>query len=75
MNYPRLWHKLRAKLFGYFWLPCPICGEMFGGHESHGSLYLARGRGKATCWGCRAEAERLTQENVAAEWREGRLNE
>ena len=18
---------------GYFWLPCPICGEYFGGHE------------------------------------------
>lgn len=26
-------NKLYAKLFGYFWLPCPICGEMFGGHE------------------------------------------
>lgn len=20
--------------FGYFWLPCPSCGEMFGGMES-----------------------------------------
>ena len=18
---------------GYFWLPCPVCGEEFGGHE------------------------------------------
>jgi len=29
----RLFNKLYAKLFGYFWLPCPICGRMFGGHE------------------------------------------
>jgi hypothetical protein len=20
----------------YFWLPCPRCGEFFGGHEPHG---------------------------------------
>lgn len=29
----RLAHKLYANLFGYFWLPCPVCGEHFGGHE------------------------------------------
>lgn len=22
-----------ANKHGYFWLPCPICGEYFGGHE------------------------------------------
>lgn len=22
-----------ALLFGYFWTTCPICGQMFGGHE------------------------------------------
>lgn len=26
-------HWLWAKAFGYFWLPCPACGKMFGGHE------------------------------------------
>lgn len=26
-------HRLYAYLFGYFWLPCPKCGQMFGGHE------------------------------------------
>lgn len=26
-------HMLYAKMFGYFWLPCPKCGEMFGGHQ------------------------------------------
>jgi len=26
-------HKTYAALLGYFWLPCPICGQHFGGHE------------------------------------------
>lgn len=30
---PRWLHKLYAKMFGYFWLPCPVCGKPFGGHE------------------------------------------
>lgn len=29
----RLFHRLYAGFFGYFWLPCPKCGEMFGGHQ------------------------------------------
>jgi hypothetical protein len=30
---PRFLHKLYAHAVGYFWLPCPICGRMYGGHE------------------------------------------
>lgn len=30
----RFLHKLFANAFGYFWLPCPDCGEVFGGHET-----------------------------------------
>jgi hypothetical protein len=26
-------HELFAKAMGYFWLPCPLCGEESGGHE------------------------------------------
>jgi hypothetical protein len=26
-------HHLWATVWGYFWLPCPNCGRMFGGHE------------------------------------------
>ncbi len=26
-------HKFYAWVFGYFWLPCPQCGCMFGGHQ------------------------------------------
>ncbi len=30
----RLLNRIYALVFGYFWKPCPICGKMFGGHES-----------------------------------------
>jgi hypothetical protein len=26
-------HRLYAFLLGYFWVPCPLCGRYFGGHE------------------------------------------
>jgi hypothetical protein len=29
----RLTNKLYANKFGYFWEPCPVCKEYFGGHE------------------------------------------
>lgn len=29
----RTFNRLRAKLNNYFWLPCPLCGRYFGGHE------------------------------------------
>lgn len=29
----RIAHKIYARMFGYFWLPCPVCGKHFGGHE------------------------------------------
>jgi hypothetical protein len=29
----RILNKLYANIFGYFWTRCPICGQMFGGHE------------------------------------------
>lgn len=28
-----LMEKAKAAVGGYFWLPCPCCGEEFGGHE------------------------------------------
>ena len=33
MRSPKFLRRLRARLGGYFWLPCPLCGEMFGGFE------------------------------------------
>lgn len=29
----RLWNHFRASWGGYFWMPCPLCGQMMGGHE------------------------------------------
>lgn len=26
-------HHWYARTRGYFWLPCPLCGREFGGHE------------------------------------------
>lgn len=34
MRWPRLAHKFYAWLNGYYWLPCPICQRMTGGHEA-----------------------------------------
>ena len=30
---PRRVHRAYSALLGYFWLPCPNCGQNFGGHE------------------------------------------
>lgn len=30
---PRWMHRVWARLTGYFWSPCPLCRQMFGGHE------------------------------------------
>jgi hypothetical protein len=30
---PRWMHHAYAKLAGYFWLRCPLCGQFCGGHE------------------------------------------
>lgn len=37
----RLINHLIATLGGYFWLPCPTCGQMMGGHEWHKSGYAS----------------------------------
>lgn len=50
---PRWQHHLWARLNGYFWLPCPVCGEMFGGHEvldrQTGALIREDGQAFAVC--------------------------
>lgn len=56
MNFMRKFrwlNRVYARMFGLFWLPCPICGRMFGGHECGGTLwgefYVT---GSASCWRC-----------------------
>ena len=29
----RIFHRIYAWMFGYFWLECPVCRNYFGGHE------------------------------------------
>lgn len=65
----RAWNHLYAKIFGYVWLRCPICGEMFGGHEWKIGNYLITsytGSGKGVCQNCGAEARRRNQERLFA---------
>lgn len=75
-------HQLYAFIFGYFWLPCPKCGEMFGGHqhEPYGAhVTVTEGDGQhcyCVCPACdtaelRAENERERFEalTIAAKWR------
>lgn len=34
----RSFHHAFAVAHGYFWLPCPLCGREFGGHEAGGTV-------------------------------------
>lgn len=36
---PRFIQRLYAFIHGYYWLPCPICRENYGGHESAHDIY------------------------------------
>lgn len=59
----RLINKIYARLMGHFWLPCPICGQMFGGHEWGGTLKISSRRGEGVCPDCKEEADRRNREN------------
>lgn len=59
----RLFKPIRwfiADLNGNFWLPCPICGEHFGGFEWNGdaSLYISQFKAKAVCPACVTEVHK-----------------
>lgn len=55
-------NQLYASLNNYFWLPCPLCSDHFGGHELSGNLYLGNGRGQGVCFDCADHAEELSAE-------------
>jgi hypothetical protein len=40
MRRHRISRHLRALAGGYYWLPCPLCGTRFGGHEHIGHISL-----------------------------------
>ena len=62
---PRWFNGCYAFLFGYFWLPCPLCGKKFGGHEcSDGNeVMLSYGEGQCVCPKCGEEEKRINKKN------------
>jgi predicted RNA-binding Zn-ribbon protein involved in translation (DUF1610 family) len=59
---PRFIQRVKAFAGSYFWLPCPICGEYYGGHEwNGGSLMETEYQGKMVCPDC-VEIARETNE-------------
>lgn len=62
---PRWLNRAFAWLFGYFWLPCPLCGEDFGGHEwlPNHVIYLLEG-GRGVCESCGNRAFELNLANT-----------
>lgn len=64
----RWWARFRAAIGGYFFLPCPICGEMFGGHEwKGGSIYPypgSPGHGVGICPACNREGRDETDSQI-----------
>lgn len=63
-KYRRLNH-LYAVLGAYFWHPCPLCGEYFGGHEwlYGNSLMTSPNTGKCVCPNCGEKAKKANMEN------------
>lgn len=53
----RLLDRAYAYVNGYFWLPCPLCGRHFGGHE-HGGVTTVGDKLKTICPTCTAERDR-----------------
>lgn len=48
-------HAAYARRYGFFWMPCPLCGRCFGGHESGGAIpdpLSGPGRGISICAPC-----------------------
>ncbi len=69
----RLAAQVIAAIRGYFWLPCPICGQDFAGFE-HGPDFLMEtasvdgASGKVVCAraSCQKEARRRNLESFPA---------
>lgn len=63
MKFRRL-HKVYAFVAGYCWIPCPLCGQGFGGHEwqdiggKPSVLYTNKtGTGRGICPDCTREGK------------------
>ena len=57
----REWNQTVAKWFGYFWIPCSVCGEYFAGFEWLEGHTIQRGcEGEGVCYKleCKNEARK-----------------
>ena len=55
----RLFNRIYSKLNGYFWLPCPLCGQFFGGHEWDDDNTIYKGKsGIGICRDCGTSIKR-----------------
>jgi len=72
MKWPRFIHRIYANISGYFWHPCPICGNYFGGHEwdyENGHTLQKTGNiGIGVCSNCGDEAKKRNKENGFITW-------
>ena len=60
----RIYQRLYAFLYGYFWLPCDLCGEKYGGHEKgQGYLQTSWSVGRSTCPNCKERASQMNRDN------------
>ena len=62
MKLPRWVHRLWASYSGYLWLPCPLCGKMFGGHEwewdkPNCDIMISWSHGQGVCPNCHEAAK------------------
>jgi len=72
---PRFLHRAYALLRGYFWLPCPMCGKKFGGHEwrtVNASIPImgSPGKGRGICQRCSEKHK----EQISKRWDEAHLH-
>lgn len=65
----RIIHKIYANAFGYFWLPCPVCKEHFGGHEISRTMtecvLCDDGRTYCVCPKTECNAEAIRRKQIA----------
>ncbi len=71
-------NKFYANTFGYFWLPCPVCGQEFGGHEwsdvgdMPSSFPIGPSKGRGMCTDCTRDGfgypYEVTEEWFPPEW-------
>ncbi len=57
-------NEMKARLGGYFWLSCPLCGQMFGGHEweDENTLIQTPTSGVGVCPDCKDKVKKINKD-------------